>query len=541
MAMPVLAAGHTQWHLQRYQRAQGYVVMMPAMQAGHYHWHVGKIQRSQGHSICAAASYITGGNIKDSRTRRRHNYSDRFGVTGFEITLPQGAPREYLDLSVLCNAAEAAEKLPKAVIGRNIDFGLPHQLSPQGDRRAGLRMVQALVNRYGAAAIIAWHAPSHLEGHDQRNRHCHIILTSRRLGPDGFGEKTRELDDFLQGPAEIEWMRREWMRIANEELEREGINVRINCHSLKDQGITDRVPQIHEGVKVRAMLDRGVNPAEIQKLHGRPASTEANKDSNWLKKRIPYELLDQGLNRHEFNGNLIALNDHSSSFGPLPLEEQIHQITVHLPELISRVTDLEALLPRGLLPVWAQVRLEWGWYRMKALLARFIQEKEEERERLEEENRLRERKGIHAQIRMLKDKIERLETMKRQLQAAQRLFMRIEATMVMRPSISADTRPPPRIISHKQFSVEMHFKAETARAKVPPEYRPRIERPAPAGQGSRRLEPRAEFTAAVKGPPDNGGLAKRPPALRGNFNAQADPAQPAYRSQVKIAFGPKRA
>jgi hypothetical protein len=177
---------------------------------------------------------------------------------------------------------------------------------------------------------------------------------------------------------------------------------------------------------------------------------------------------------------------------------------------------------------------------MKELLARFIREKEEERERLEEERALRERKGIHAQIRALKDKIERLETVKRHLQSAQRLFMRIEAVTVMRPRIAADTRPAPRIISEKQFRVELHWKAESARAKVPPEYRPRIERPAPTHRAL-RLEPKTEFAAAVIGPPDNGGLAKRPLPLKANFNAQSNPAQPAYRSQVKIAFGPKKA
>ena len=43
---------------------------------------------------------------------------------------------------------------------------------------------------------------------------------------------------------------------------------------------------------------------------------------------------------------------------------------------------------------------------------------------------------------------------------------------------------------------ELHFKAETARAKVPPEYRPRIERPRRRpGRAFMPLAPGAEFAA----------------------------------------------
>ena len=534
MAMPVLAAGHTQWHLNRVQRIQGYAVTMPAMLAGHYHWHLHKIQRSQGHSITAAAAYITGGDVRDARAKKRHDYTERFGVIETDIRLPLAAPRDFLDLSVLCNAAEAAEPRLKAVVGRSIDFGLPHQLSPRGDRRAGLRMAQALVDRYGTACITAWHKPSHLEGHDQRNRHCHIIMTSRRIGPEGFGEKTRELDDLLQGPAEIEWMRREWMRIANEELANEGINVRISCFSLKDQGITDLLPQIHEGVAVRAMLDRGVDPALIQKLHGRPASTEAN--DNRLKKRIPYEDLDQGRNRVQFNGQIRDANEWVDAQGPGSLQEQIAHCEHLIEYLAEKITDLQSFLPLAVLPHWLRVKVERYRIMLMAAWERFVREEEAEEKR-------RYREGIHARMRELLEIKKRIEEQKRQKEVLQRFYMRIEHQIITRPPvhIAPVMRAATRVLTNKQFAVELHFKAETARAKVPPEYRPRIERPATSWQGAiGSLTPRERFAAAVKGPPDNGGLARRPPALKANFNAQADPvSEPAYRKQVKIAFGPK--
>ena len=105
MAMPVLAAGNTQWHLHRAQGSRAYAVM--AALAGHYHWHLGKIQRSLGHSITAAAAYITGGDVKDARSKKRHDYTERFGVLDTEIVLTPGTPREYLhaDPARDCHAA----------------------------------------------------------------------------------------------------------------------------------------------------------------------------------------------------------------------------------------------------------------------------------------------------------------------------------------------------------------------------------------------------------------------------------------------------
>lgn len=51
-------------------------------------------------------------------------------------------------------------------------------------------------------------------GHDARNVHAHILMTTRRLTAKGLGQKTRELDDNrLAGPLEIEAMREAWAQI----------------------------------------------------------------------------------------------------------------------------------------------------------------------------------------------------------------------------------------------------------------------------------------------------------------------------------------
>ena len=48
-----------------------------------------------------------------------------------------------------------------------------------------------------------------------------------------------------------------WEQVANEALEAAGSAARIDCRSLKNQGITDREPQKHIGPVAKAISDDG--------------------------------------------------------------------------------------------------------------------------------------------------------------------------------------------------------------------------------------------------------------------------------------------
>ncbi len=84
---------------------------------------------------------------------------------------------------------------------------MPHELTDEQRTDAVREFAAALVKRYGVAIDFAIHAPD--RHGDERNYHAHLLMTTRRLGPDGFGQKTRELDDFKTGPREIEAIRRD--------------------------------------------------------------------------------------------------------------------------------------------------------------------------------------------------------------------------------------------------------------------------------------------------------------------------------------------
>ena len=166
------------------------------------------IRRSEGRDARAAAAYRSGTRIG------KHDYTHRTGVAHTEIFTPSPSPSWTKDRAVLWNEAEKAERRKNSVVAREVLIALPHEL-PQADRIALTRaLANWLVSRYGVAVDAALHAPR--QGHDERNHHAHLLMTTRRMSAAGLGEKTRELDDNrTTGPREIEAIRTAWAEMVN--------------------------------------------------------------------------------------------------------------------------------------------------------------------------------------------------------------------------------------------------------------------------------------------------------------------------------------
>lgn len=499
-----------------------------------FHLHVKTIKRSQGRSATAAAAYRAGEDIFDEKTATWHRYSRRTGVSDSFLLFAAGVPQELQNRSSLHNALEKAERRKDAVVARELILALPWELNRAQRRALAQRMGWYLVWQLGVAVDVAIHEPSWKRGHDIRNQHAHILFSTRRVNAEGVGEKTRELDVHRTGRDIVKAMRRAWQDFCNEALAEAGFDTRIDCRTLVEQGIFDRIAQIHKGPKVQAMLDRGINPANLYKLEGQDEQ-QAQERSRQKKHRIPYEELDQGRNRGQWNDQIIETNVITATFGSEPLELQIKKLIAHIDSLMHTMADLEAFIPRNLLPEWVRRKVEWAWLRAVQMMRLFQEEKEEERKRHEE------REGRHEKMRRIRQEIRELEEQKRKLQAVQRLYMRMEHQAITQPIVYAPAARPVRELTNAQYRVELHFKAETARAAVPPEYRPRIERPAtsPTAAAASVTGKSSLAQAMPAQPKDNGGLAKPPRPLKANFNAQADPQpEPSYRQKVRVGFGP---
>jgi len=220
-----------------------------------YHFSVSTISRSDGRSATAAIAYRSGSLIHCERTGETYDYRKKSGVLSSDIFHPDNSPEWANNRESLWNAAEKSETRKNSAVAREIIIALPSELSEEERRELAHQLARKLVKRHGCAVEVSIHAPGG-EG-DNRNFHAHILMSTRRLTPEGFGEKTRELDSVKTGSAIITEWRGYWAQAQNEALERAGVSARVDHRSLKEQGITDRLPGWHKGSSVTAMEREG--------------------------------------------------------------------------------------------------------------------------------------------------------------------------------------------------------------------------------------------------------------------------------------------
>ena len=231
--------------------------------------------RSKGHSATGACAYRLGLNVVNEQTGERHDFSRRQDVAEAFTMLPAGAPA--WEPTRLWNEAEKAEKRKNSTVARELLVALPHELSDSQRSEVSREIAQGLVERYGVAVSVGIHQPD--DG--GLNHHAHILFSTRRLGPEGFGEKTRELDDLKQGKAEVEHLRESTAEILNHGLERAGFAERVSHKSLEAQ----REEALEQGDVVQAIaLDRAPTKHEGRNPEVK-ARVEAENDAKRLEAR----------------------------------------------------------------------------------------------------------------------------------------------------------------------------------------------------------------------------------------------------------------
>ena len=199
-----------------------------------YHLAVKSVSRSTGRSSVAASAYRSGALIENERDGRVHDYRGRGGVEAAFIIAPEGAEWAQ-DRSALWNAVERSEKRKDAKTAREYELALPAELD-RDQRHALVRaFAEDIVQRYGVAVDAAIHEP-HDYG-DDRNHHAHVLTTTRVVGPDGLGAKTRQLDVRSTAATEVEAVREKWAELTNQALERAGHAERVDHRSYARQGI----------------------------------------------------------------------------------------------------------------------------------------------------------------------------------------------------------------------------------------------------------------------------------------------------------------
>lgn len=186
-----------------------------------------RISRSKGHSSVAAAAYRHGEKMTDEHTGEIHDYSKKKGVSDSVVLIPEGADKRFLKPEYLFNTIEKHEKRKDAQLALEVNISLPTEMTDEQKKALAIDFCNENFVKKGMIADIAFHKL------DSDNPHFHVMLTTRKLTPDGsgFGQKVREWNskDQLQ-----EW-RKSWADTANDHMQRAGIDARIDHRSLKDQ------------------------------------------------------------------------------------------------------------------------------------------------------------------------------------------------------------------------------------------------------------------------------------------------------------------
>ena len=212
------------------------------------------VSRGAGRSAVASAAYRAGERLREERTGRIRDHSQRRDVLHTEILVPEQFATQPLEWArsreSLWNTADRAEKRHNSRVAREYQVRLPSELDPQQRIALARSFSREIAERYGVAVDLAVHEPR--PDGDPRNFHAHILTTTRAVTPTGFGAKSgldmAGLDRYRRGlpnhRTEYVNVRERWAQLTNTALREAGIDASVDHRSYAAQGI-DRTPQPH--------------------------------------------------------------------------------------------------------------------------------------------------------------------------------------------------------------------------------------------------------------------------------------------------------
>jgi MobA/MobL family len=125
-----------------------------------YHLSAQEFSRGAGHSTVHATVYRARCALADERTGLTHDYSRKAGELLFKgIYAPKDAPEWARDRAQLWNHVEAFERHRRALLAREFNIALPHELTLEQNRHALQNWIRDNFTRKGLIADAVIHAP----------------------------------------------------------------------------------------------------------------------------------------------------------------------------------------------------------------------------------------------------------------------------------------------------------------------------------------------------------------------------------------------
>ena len=210
-----------------------------------YHLSAKIVSRATGRSVVGAAAYRSGELLHDQRTAQTFDYTHKSGIEHSEILAPPEAPSWVHDRELLWNTVEQVERRSDAQLAREIEIGLPVEL----DQDQQITLLRDYVRDTFVSRGMVADLSLHLD--NAENPHAHVLLTTRKITPEGFGAKQR---DWNVRSELLAW-RTEWAHTANQHLTHAGLDIRIDHRTLEAQGI-----ELLPGRKIGVSAERQQHP-----------------------------------------------------------------------------------------------------------------------------------------------------------------------------------------------------------------------------------------------------------------------------------------
>nr|WP_283397687.1 MobQ family relaxase [Fusobacterium nucleatum] len=275
------------------------------------HTHVDIVARSKGHSVIAKAAYNARDKLQDEYYGKTHDYSKKTDLVFSKIFLPEHIPKEFSNREYLWNEVEKIEKSKNSQLARNLLFELPRELNEQDRIKLISEFIEENFTSKGMIADCNIHNPPASDNEEQP--HAHILLTLREMDSEGKwkpkcrkeyildenGEKIKlksgnyksrkvNLNDWNEPDKAKEW-RENFSKKANEYLERNNIQKRIDPRTFKEQG-REELPQIHLGTSSYQMEKKGIQTERGNQnrkiialnLEFRKLKEELSKLTSWI-------------------------------------------------------------------------------------------------------------------------------------------------------------------------------------------------------------------------------------------------------------------
>ncbi|NBX65527.1 MAG: hypothetical protein EBQ96_00815 [Proteobacteria bacterium] len=456
--------------------------------------------REKRDSAVAAAAYRAGQNLVDDRLAITHDFRNRSkAVAASFILAPPDAPEKTHNRALLWNAAEAAETRKNSRVARELILALPHELSAAFREALARDMGLWMVERYRVVVDVSIHQPT--SGHDPRNHHAHLLFTTREVTKDGFGRKTRILDDKEKGPEEIELVRAVWETLVNDALEREGFpEAKIDRRTLEDQGI-DRIPQVHIGPEAKAIEERLKEDEEEESKkededdkdgkgkkgkggngdgkQNTPNNAKAGDDGKGHKP--DYQKIDQDRSRPDLAKEIKAVNTERAKWPDTPLGKQIRALEVDMSRLDTRLKHYERLEAKTRLSGVVRSAIGKAVKFSKDILAGRIErrralrltelEKQIRINRQKERYKRTYREGIHAKLKDMHIRLDILKGTHTDYQNYKKFVDSIDRALAAQP-VKPTFERQSRIITNQEHSLKLKLKAALVRENVLERFRP---------------------------------------------------------------------